>query len=85
MKTKETVRMCCVCRARKPKSELIKVVKNKNGEFVIANEHTEGRGAYICKDNKCIENAIKKKALNRSFKCEVNKEIYMELNNISRE
>ena len=68
--------MCCVCRTRKPKSELIKVVKNKNGEFSIANGHAEGRGAYVCKDEKCIANAIKKRAFNRSFKCEVDKEIY---------
>ena len=79
MKKEETVRMCCVCRLRRPKDELIKVVKNKNGEFCIANGHTEGRGAYVCKDEKCIENAIKKRAFNRSFKCEVNNEIYKSL------
>ena len=84
MKKDETIRMCCVCRTRKPKSELIKVVRNKNGEFFISDGHEEGRGAYICKDSKCIETAIKKRALNRSFKCEVPKETYESIN-ISRE
>jgi len=78
----ETVRMCVVCRDRKAKSELIKVVKNKSGEFAIATEHTEGRGAYVCKQAECVKNAIKKRAFNRSFKCEVKKEIYEELQRI---
>lgn|GEM_PF-696717 len=79
MKKDEVVRMCCVCRQRKAKSELIKIVKNKDGKFSIAEGYAEGRGAYICKDKNCIEIAIKKRALNRSFKCEVNKEIYLKL------
>jgi len=78
MKKDEVCRMCCVCRTRRPKAELIKVVRN-NGEFAIPKGHAEGRGAYICKDEKCVEMAIKKKALNRSFKMEVPKEIYEKL------
>ena len=78
MNKDEVKRMCSVCRMRRPKAELIKVVRN-NGEFAIPKGHAEGRGAYICKDEKCIELAIKKKALNRSFKCEIPNEIYENL------
>ena len=76
---KETVRMCVICRNRKKKNELVKVVKNKTGDFSIPTIHTEGRGAYVCKNEKCIETAIKKHAFNRSFKCEVDKKIYEQL------
>jgi predicted RNA-binding protein YlxR (DUF448 family) len=56
-------------------------VTDKENMFAISEWHTEGRGAYICRDKKCVEMAIKKKALNRSFKCEVPKEIYEKLGN----
>jgi len=85
VKKDEVVRMCCVCRQRKAKSELIKVVKRRGVgdaalyKFSIVSGYEEGRGAYICNDKNCIDIAIKKRALNRSFKCEVDKEIYLEL------
>ena len=83
MKKNEVIRMCCACRTRKSKAELIKVVKSKTGKFSIPTIHTEGRGAYVCRDQKCIEIAIKKRAFNRSFKCEVTKNMYEELSTIS--
>ena len=47
--------MCCVCRQMKGKDELIRVVKNKNGEiFVDETGKRDGRGAYICKDKDCL-------------------------------
>ena len=32
---KTSLRMCCVCRQMKGKDELIRVVKNKNGEIFV--------------------------------------------------
>ena len=95
MKKDEVKRMCCVCRERRAKAELVKVVRRTpprqatpatppeegNYEFAIAEGHAEGRGAYVCKDGKCIEMAVKKRALNRSFKCEVPNGIYEKLGN----
>lgn len=31
----------------------------------------EGRGAYICKDAKCLTRALKSKALSRALKTEI--------------
>ncbi len=74
------LRMCCVCRQSKDKRELIRIVKNKEGEiFLDPTGKANGRGAYICKNSDCSSLAEKKKALERSFKSPVNKEIFSEL------
>ena len=66
--SKQPLRMCIVCRQMKEKSELIKVVKNKNGEFEI-DEHSkkEGRGAYLCKTVDCYNACIKKRSFGSIF------------------
>lgn len=74
------LRMCAVCRACKEKRELIRIVKNKEGEiFIDPTGKANGRGAYICKDGECASEAEKKKALERSFKSPVGKELFSEL------
>ena len=72
-------RMCSVCRQHKDKDQMVRVVKTANGEIVIASKHTEGRGAYVCLDDNCINKFEKSKCLNRAFKCEVKQEIYEKL------
>ena len=47
--------MCVACRQGRPKRELIRVVKNKEG--VVAVDTTgkaQGRGAYLCPDIACL-------------------------------
>jgi hypothetical protein len=80
---KRPQRMCVVCRKRDEKSKFMKLVRNKAGEFKFAEGHAEGRGAYLCRDEKCIEQAIKKKAFNRAFKMVVPNEVYEVLTNSS--
>lgn len=71
------LRMCCVCRESKDKKELLRIVKNKDGEiFIDPTGKANGRGAYICKDGICADEAEKRKALERSFKVAVNKELF---------
>ena len=73
-------RMCCVCRGRFEKTNLVRVVKNKNGDiFVDETFKAAGRGAYVCKNPLCLEKLEKTRALNRAFKCEVPKNIYSEI------
>ena len=45
--------------------------------FVDRVGNANGRGAYVC--HGCLEIAIKKRALNRSFKTNVPNEVYEEL------
>ena len=73
-------RKCIACQDRDNKKELIRIVKNKEGEiFIDLTGKANGRGAYICKDSECLKKAIKSKALNRAFKMEVPNEEYEKL------
>ena len=76
----ERLRMCICCRKHLDKKELIRVVKNKNGEFFIDRTFkADGRGAYVCKNSECLLKLKKQRGFNKAFKCEVPKEIYDEL------
>ena len=70
-------RTCIVCRNKGDKSNFIKIVRNKNGEVLIeTDKKLDGRGAYICKDEKCLNGCKKAKALNRAFKTTIPENIY---------
>ena len=76
----ERLRMCIVCRDRSDKKELVRVVRNKNGEiFLDKTGKANGRGAYVCKAKDCLDKLKKTRALNRAFKCEIPLEIYEKL------
>lgn len=72
------MRMCIACREMRPQHELIRVVRDSlSGEIRIDSEKKLfGRGAYICRNEKCVQLAVKKRGLDRHFKCAVPKEIY---------
>ena len=76
------LRMCLGCKEMKPKKELIRVVKNNEGEINIDLVGKKpGRGAYICKSIDCLENAIKAKRLDKAFETTIDVEIYNNLKN----
>ena len=73
-------RKCIACQDRDAKRDLVRIVKNKEGQiFLDKTGKANGRGAYICKDSECLKKAIKSKALNRAFKMEVPNEVYEKL------
>lgn len=73
-------RMCIACRKRDERQNLLKIVKPKDGApHIVLNENGQGRGAYICKNNDCVEAARKKRALSRALRCEVDEELYNQL------
>jgi len=83
----EKERICCVCRLKAPASERIRIAREKKPDggykyFVDRVGNANGRGCYLC--SSCIDTAIKKKAINRSFKAQVCQEIYDELINIQK-
>ena len=54
-------RMCSGCMTRRPKEELIRIVRTKDGKAIVdASGKTDGRGAYVCPDENCIKKAEKK-------------------------
>ena len=77
MKTKKIpMRMCLGCGEMKPKRELIRVVKSKEGDISLdLTGKKSGRGAYICKARK----------FERSFSCMISEDIYNSMEGELRE
>lgn len=70
-------RMCVVCRVHTNKDCLIRVAKPKGADVTIDNsQKMPGRGAYVCKDAKCVQKAAKERRFNRAFKQNVTDEVY---------
>lgn len=79
-KRKVPLRKCVVMNEMKPKEEMIRVVRNKEGEvFVDPSGKKNGRGAYLSKDLAVIEKAEKQRTLNQLFNVEIDQSIYEEL------
>ncbi|BAC13552.1 hypothetical conserved protein [Oceanobacillus iheyensis HTE831] len=79
-KKKIPERKCIVTNEMRPKKELIRVVRNKEGEvFVDPSGKKNGRGAYLSKDKEVIEQAKQTKILNRTFQTEVDESLYEDL------
>lgn len=71
------MRTCIACRCEKPKKELIRIVKTKDGVFSVDRTgKLSGRGAYICTEKACFEKLINKKLLNYAFQLEISSEVY---------
>ena len=73
-------RTCIGCNQIKLKKELIRIVKNKEGQiFLDKTGKANGRGAYICNNIECLEKAIKTKRFERTFKTQIDNSIYESL------
>lgn len=69
MVIKEPIRSCVCCRSRKPKIELIRVIGLDSGNIEIdCSQKKNGRGAYVCKDEKCIKSKKLKSNIERALK-----------------
>lgn len=81
MKVKKIpLRMCIGCQEMKPKKELIRVVKNSEGDIKVdLTGKAPGRGAYICKSVECLEKAIKGKRLEKNFETKIDESIFQRL------
>lgn len=75
------MRTCIACREMKPKKEMLRVVRNADGEiFVDVTGKAAGRGAYVCGGEECMKKLNGKKLLNRAFSSDVPLEVYEGLN-----
>ena len=74
------LRSCVVTKEKLPKKDLLRVVKNKDGEvFLDLSGKMNGKGAYIKRDVAVLKEAIKRKSLERKLECEINSEVYDEI------
>ena len=78
MQTKKIpMRMCTGCGEIKPKRELVRVVKNSEGEISLdLTGKAQGRGAYVCRSIDRLKKARKSRRIERSFKCRIPDELY---------
>ena len=67
---KDKQRKCVGCGIIKPREDMIKITKvSQTGEiFVNPDSKIFGRSVYLCYNNSCIENALKKNRLNKALK-----------------
>lgn len=77
MQKKIPLRRCNGCMEMKPKKELVRVVKNKEGEISLdLTGKKAGRGAYVCRDSDCLKKARKARRFEKEFACKIPEEIF---------
>lgn len=79
-KRKIPMRMCIGCREMKPKKELIRVVRDPEGNIDLdLKGKAPGRGAYVCPLHACIDKADRTKLLEKTFGQKISAEVYARL------
>lgn len=77
MQKKIPQRQCMGCRERKPKREMLRVVRQTDGTVVLDfSSKLNGRGAYVCPDAECLKKAQKSRALERCLEAEIPQDVY---------
>lgn len=77
MKTKKIPsRRCVGCGESFPKKELIRVVRDPEGEISLDfTGKKNGRGAYLCKKLSCLKKARKQGRLKTNLSCDIPDEV----------
>ncbi len=77
MNKKIPMRQCVGCGEMRSKKEMMRILKTVEGPIVLdVTGKKNGRGAYLCKQQACLQRAIKGKGLERSFKMSIPTEVY---------
>lgn len=74
---KTPLRKCVGCQMMFPKRELIRVVLTPDGDLQLdPTGKRNGRGAYLCRKQECLQTARKRRALERSLKTSIPDPLY---------
>ena len=78
MKVKKIpLRTCVITREKLPKKDLLRIVRTPEGNVLVDETgKMNGRGAYIKKDIQVLEQARKKKILERHLECSIEESVY---------
>ncbi|MBY6036053.1 YlxR family protein [Fictibacillus nanhaiensis] len=81
MKTRKIpMRKCVACQEMKAKKELTRIVRSPEGDVSVdSTGKKSGRGAYLCHEAACIEQAKKKKVLETHLKTKIPADLYEQL------
>lgn len=83
MEKRIPMRQCMGCRERKPKREMLRVVRSPEGTVSLDfRGKVPGRGAYVCPNPECLKKAVRSKALERNLEVPIPPEV---LERLSRE
>ncbi len=75
-KKKTPERRCICCGEHMPKPELLRVVRSPSGEVTLdMTGKKSGRGAYVCRSEKCIERALSRGLLSKHLDCPIPDEV----------
>ena len=75
------LRRCVSCRERQDRRLLWRIIRQFGDGVVLEGTVTGamGRSAYVCPSSSCIEEARRRKRLQRSLRCQVSDSIYRAL------
>lgn len=84
MTTKKVpMRTCVACMTARPKRELVRVVRTVSGMLEVDRRgKVSGRGAYLCPNRDCVEQALKTHRLERALEVPLTDELVHELRHI---
>ena len=75
-------RTCVGCRQARAKPELLRVVRTPSGEVrADATGKVAGRGAYLCRSEACLVQALKQKRLARALGVAMGSDVVAEIRN----
>lgn len=65
---KVPLRMCVGCQAMHPKKEMLRVVRTPDGQILLdPTGKKSGRGAYVCRNVECLQQAVRGRRLERAL------------------
>ncbi len=77
---REVLRKCSVCGEHREKRELMRVVRTPEGEVMLdLKGKTNGRGAYLCRSEKCLVKAKKSNRIGTLLSSHIPDSVYDEI------
>lgn len=72
---KTPMRTCVMCREQKDKRELLRIVRLESGKVAFdPTGKANGRGAYVCRNEECLNNVKNQKKVSYALSVEADKE-----------
>jgi len=82
-KRKIPERMCTGCREKKPKKEMVRIVRSPEQEISLDfTGKKPGRGAYLCVNPDCLKKVRKSKGLDRALEVTIGPEVWESLESL---
>ena len=83
MNKKAPARRCVACNEQKDKKELLRIVRTPEKQLEIdLTGKKNGRGAYICKNEECLNKVIKSKRLEKNLDVSIDNNFYEEIRRV---